>query len=71
MKSKYHAALFIVWLVSTKLLTIACRELRPCRVKRHGRGGLPTSVNADSNFPRCAEVKFPSWRVFGDQPAGW
>jgi RNA polymerase primary sigma factor len=30
-----------------------------------------TAVNAGSNFRRCAEVKFPSWADFGDQPAGW
>ncbi len=24
---------------------------------------MPAPVNADSIFPTCAEVKFPSWRV--------
>ena len=34
------------------------------------RGNRPrTCVNANSNFPRCAEVKFPGWAVFGDQLA--
>ena len=26
-------------------------------------GFRPLVVNAASNFPKCAEVKFPSWRV--------
>jgi transposase-like protein len=26
-------------------------------------------VNAAPKFPKCAEVKFPSWAGSGDQPA--
>jgi hypothetical protein len=26
--------------------------------------------NAVSNFPKCAEAEFSTWRMFGDQPAG-
>ena len=29
------------------------------------------SGHADLNVLRCAEVKFPSWAGYGDQPFGW
>jgi hypothetical protein len=33
------------------------------------RSHLLDAVNAVSNFPKCAEVKFPSPAGCGDQPA--